>query len=299
MDYLIINKTIARVYGINIALILNDFAYWDNINKSNRSEHHLRDGRYWVYYSHKSLAEHLEVISERQVQTAIEKMIAEGLIIVSDVNYNKTRFDKTSWYSLTEKALKFFANSKQQNVESRGHKMYPPKQHNVEPIPNNNPNDNHNNNHFSEPAKKPQADLPLQINTKPKVEVDMADGMRELAYRAWLDLIGKYGYKFTRHELRAIKSYAYSKPRLPMHEVDSALELLEKWALEGLDIENSLRQSLSTRALIRPTMRIEYDARKNRIYDIDQLNTMRHNQIGKEEQEATADNANSFTGEQL
>ena len=55
---------------------------------------------------------------------------------------------------------------------------------------------------------------------------------------------------------------------------------------------------ISTRALIRPTMRIEYDARKNRIYDIDQLNTMLHNQIGKEEQEATADNANSSTGGQ-
>ena len=67
-----------------------------------------------------------------------------------------------------------------------------------------------------------------------------------------------------------------------MHEIESNLYLLDKWSLEGLDIENSLRQSLSTRSLIKPTMRIEYDSRKNRIYNIEDINRIRKNQIERD-----------------
>ena len=67
-----------------------------------------------------------------------------------------------------------------------------------------------------------------------------------------------------------------------MHEIESDLYLLEKWVLLGKDIEDSLRRSLTTRSLIEPRVRVETDAKNNRIYNIDTLNVIRQNQLDRE-----------------
>lgn len=102
---------------------------------------------------------------------------------------------------------------------------------------------------------------------------------QELAWSAWVDCIDKLEYDFTYYELDAMKAYAYSKPNLPVHIINSNLSLLYKWTDESLDIENALRQSLSTRAIIKPQMRIARDSVSNRIYDTNKLFTMRQNEI--------------------
>lgn len=285
MDYLTLNKTVAKEYGINIALILNNFVFWDSINKSNKDEYHLRDGKFWIYYSHKKLADHLEVLTERQVQVAINKMIEEGLIEVSQINYNQSKFDKTAWYSLTQKSLLFFARPMQHNVASDDTQTQPPMQHNVTPIPDGNHRENPNSNHFSAaPAHGNINATPASPNIRPNFKSRTSDDMREAAWSAWQETIKQKKIPFTEFELGAIKAYAYSKPTMQAFEIESNLTLLDKWAIEGLDIENSLRQSLSTKALIRPAMRIETDSRNNRIYGIEQLNNIRNSQIQREQQ---------------
>lgn len=285
MDYIPVKVSVAKIYGINIAIILSNFSFWDKINKSNKSEYHFRNGKWWVYYSCKSLSETLEVLSERQCETALPKMIAAGLIEVAEDNYNRTKFDQTKWYSITEKGLSFFVPSIPQNVESTSHKSVDSIPQNVEPIPNSNHRENPNSNHFSAaPAHGNINATPASPNIRPNFKSRTSDDMREAAWSAWQETIKQKKIPFTEFELGAIKAYAYSKPTMQAFEIESNLTLLDKWAIEGLDIENSLRQSLSTKALIRPAMRIETDSRNNRIYGIEQLNNIRNSQIQREQQ---------------
>ena len=282
MDHIVINKTVAKEYGINISIILNNFVFWDSINKANKSDYHLRDGRYWIYYSHKSLAEHLEILTERQVQVAITKMLDEGLIELSTVNYNQSKFDKTAWYSLTEKGLSFFVSPTQHNVTSKHTPEVTPTQHNVTTIPDGNHRENTNGNHLAAPAHGNVNAVPASPNIRPNLKIKISDDIRDSAYTAWLEIINRKKMEFTEYEMMAIKAYAYSKPNLPMHEIESNLYLLDKWLYEGKDVEDSLRQSLSTRSLIKPGLRVAFDSKNNRILSVETLNVVRQNQLARE-----------------
>lgn len=282
MDHIVINKTVAKEYGINISIILNNFVFWDSINKANKSDYHLRDGKYWIYYSHKSLSEHLEILTERQVQVAITKMLEEGLIELSTVNYNQSKFDKTAWYSLTEKGLSFFVSPTQHNVTSKHTPEVTPTQHNVTTIPDGNHRENTNGNHLAAPAHGNVNAVPASPNIRPNLKIKISDDIRDSAYTAWLEIINRKKMEFTEYELMAIKAYAYSKPNLPMHEIESNLYLLDKWLCEGKDVEDSLRQSLSTRSLIKPGLRVAFDSKNNRILSVETLNVVRQNQLARE-----------------
>lgn len=288
MDHIVINKTVAKEYGINISIILNNFAFWDSINKANKSDYHLRDGRYWIYYSHKSLAEHLEILTERQVQVAITKMLDEGLIELSTVNYNQSKFDKTAWYSLTEKGLSFFVSPTQLNVTSKHTPEVTPTQHNVTTIPDGNHRENTNGNHLAAPAHGNVNAVPASPNIRPNLKIKISDDIRDSAYTAWLEIINRKKMEFTEYEMMAIKAYAYSKPNLPMHEIESNLYLLDKWLYEGKDVEDSLRQSLSTRSLIKPGLRVAFDSKNNRILSVETLNVVRQNQLAREKSQGGA-----------
>lgn len=128
------------------------------------------------------------------------------------------------------------------------------------------------------------ATIPI-VNSRPVRQRNMSDEMREMAFQNWLTIINEYGIKFTNYEILAIKSYAYSKPNLPIHEIESALYLLDKWVCDGKDIEDSLRQSLNTRSLIKPGLRVACDSKNNRIYDPTTLNIIRQNQLEREAKE--------------
>lgn len=305
MDYLILNKTAALKYGINVSIILNDFAYWDNINKSNKSEHHNRDGKYWIYYSCKALAEHLGmidpetgefeyVVTPRQVQTALDKMIAEGLIVVAEKNYNRSKFDQTKWYSITEKGLSFFVTSIQQNVKSTFNKNDTPIQQNVKPIPNDNHKDNPNNNHFSTaPAHGNINATPVPDNrTRPDFKINIPDNVRQLAWDGWLQIITEHELEFTQKELAALKAFAYSRPKMQPYEVRATLTMIYGWAVDdALDVADALTRSLNTRTVVQAVMRKESDAKGQRIYDINQLNWIREQKIKQEKLEQTKNGA--------
>lgn len=288
MDHIVINKTVAKEYGINISIILNNFVFWDSINKANKSDYHLRDGKYWIYYSHKSLSEHLEILTERQVQVAITKMLEEGLIELSTVNYNQSKFDKTAWYSLTEKGLSFFVSPTQHNVTSKHTPEVTPTQHNVTTIPDGNHRENTNGNHLAAPAHGNVNAIPASPNIRPNLKIKISDDIRDSAYTAWLEIINRKKMEFTEYEMMAIKAYAYSKPNLPMHEIESNLYLLDKWLCEGKDVEDSLRQSLSTRSLIKPGLRVAFDSKNNRILSVETLNVVRQNQLAREKSQGGA-----------
>lgn len=90
---------IAQKYGILEAILLQNLYFWVEKNRAN--EVHYYDGRYWTYNSRKAFSQIFPYSTERQIRTALEKLQKNQLIITG--NYNKAGFDKTLWYTLTDK----------------------------------------------------------------------------------------------------------------------------------------------------------------------------------------------------
>lgn len=95
----IFDVDIANKYGLNAAILLESFAFWIRKNETDGTNYH--DGNYWTFSSRKALNELFPYLSERQIGTAIQKLVDDGLIITG--NYNTSSVNRTLWYALTEK----------------------------------------------------------------------------------------------------------------------------------------------------------------------------------------------------
>lgn len=101
---------IAEKYGILPAILLDNLDFWIAKNKAN--DVNFYEGRYWTYNSTKAFKELLPYASEKQIITALKKLENEGLIIVS--NFNKSPYDRTKWYALSDRANNILKNG---NIE--------------------------------------------------------------------------------------------------------------------------------------------------------------------------------------
>lgn len=89
---------IAVQVGVNAAIIYQNLFFW--IEKNEADGHNYRDGRYWTYNSVSAYAKLLPYLTLKQIRTAIERLIDNGLILKG--NYNEDRYDRTAWYALTQ-----------------------------------------------------------------------------------------------------------------------------------------------------------------------------------------------------
>ena len=91
---------VAQMVGVNAAVLLENIAHWCEHNQANNTNFH--DGHYWTFNSTKAFEELFPYIKSRGIRTALDKLKDGGLIVVG--NYNKSPYDRTQWYALTEKA---------------------------------------------------------------------------------------------------------------------------------------------------------------------------------------------------
>ena len=92
----------AKTYGINCAVILENIRFWVAKNKAN--DKHYYDGKFWTYNSIKAYRELFPYLTERQIRTALDKLLEVG--IVQKGNYNENPYDRTSWYYTEVKCIK-------------------------------------------------------------------------------------------------------------------------------------------------------------------------------------------------
>ena len=124
------DSEIAEEYGVNAAVILQHIAFWIKTNEAN--ERNFHDGYYWTYNSLKAFQRLFPYMSERQINTALKKLIAEGIIMTG--NYNEIRYDRTLWYALSKKGKSILHFDKMDYT-----KMSNGNFKNVTPIPDNKP----------------------------------------------------------------------------------------------------------------------------------------------------------------
>lgn len=141
----IFDVDIATEYGINAAILFENICYWIKQNEAN--ETNFFDGDYWTYNSKKAFAELFPYMSERQVRTALDKLIENNLIKTG--NYNKLTYDRTLWYALTQKG-KCIGLVGQMELTCRANGISA----NVRPIPNINTDITSNNKQQSKKERK-------------------------------------------------------------------------------------------------------------------------------------------------
>lgn len=137
---------LAIQYGIKEAILLNHLYFWIEKNKANNV--HYYDNHYWTYNSIKAFKELFPYMSERQINNSLNKLKEQGLIITG--NYNKSTYDRTTWYAFTEIGMSIMQKCKMhftkagvsimQKCKMEDTKVQNGYVENVKPIPDNKPN---------------------------------------------------------------------------------------------------------------------------------------------------------------
>ena len=139
------NIEIAKEYGILEAILLKNIYFWIEHNRANNTNYY--DGAYWTYNSSKAFGELFPYATPRQIQYALNKLREAGIIKVG--NYNKNAYDRTLWYTLTEKGQSIIQNGSVHLTNlSNG------KTNSVKPIP------------YSKPNQKPY-NKPIKVSSSP------------------------------------------------------------------------------------------------------------------------------------
>lgn len=132
------NIDIASKYGVDEAIMFNHLLFWITHNAAN--EKNFYEGHYWTFNSLVAFEKLFPYWSRRQIERILKSLETKGLLLTG--NYNKSSYDRTKWYSFTDKALKECGNplndigkSISPNGEMEEHKNVNGNTQNVTPIP--------------------------------------------------------------------------------------------------------------------------------------------------------------------
>lgn len=102
----IFNKRIAKEFGINSAIILENMMFWLDKNEANNTNYF--EGKYWTYNSISAYAKIFDYLSERQIKYALDNLEEKGIIETGI--FNKKHFDRTKWYTITDYGYRVIHN---------------------------------------------------------------------------------------------------------------------------------------------------------------------------------------------
>lgn len=97
---------LAKEYGIEEAILIDEFRYQVANNKANNRN--FFDGRYWTYNSQKAYTEIFPYLTIAQVKRIISSLVAKGILLKG--NYNANQYDRTNWYAFSDFGLSIVQN---------------------------------------------------------------------------------------------------------------------------------------------------------------------------------------------
>lgn len=87
-------------YGVEKAVVLSNIRFWLNNNKNKDLSAVKHDGYYWMYNTAKDMSNVLPYFTQSKIQRLLKQLEDDGVLIVG--NYNKVKYDRTKWYTLSE-----------------------------------------------------------------------------------------------------------------------------------------------------------------------------------------------------
>src|SRR5690606_9216367 len=88
------------------AVFLDYVAHWLHLNSCNKQPRNFHEGRYWTYNTHEALHSIFPGWPPETIRNIVRKCVKKGLLMVG--NFNKKKYDRTNWYSLSDLALKYY-----------------------------------------------------------------------------------------------------------------------------------------------------------------------------------------------
>lgn len=146
------NIYVAQDVGVNAAVLFQNIYYW--CLKNEKNEHHIHENNAWTYSSIKAFTLLFPYLSKKMIETALDKLITSGYIETG--NFNKSGYDRTKWYSITDKGKSFFIKG-EIHFPLEGNRIAPE----GKPIPNINLNRKLKD--YSEAAPKKEKNLQVLI----------------------------------------------------------------------------------------------------------------------------------------
>ena len=90
----------AMKYGVEKAVVLYNIRFWLNNNRNKDLSAVKHDGYYWMYNTARDMSNVLPYFTQSKVQRLLKQLEDDGVLIVG--NYNKVKYDRTKWYTLSE-----------------------------------------------------------------------------------------------------------------------------------------------------------------------------------------------------
>jgi hypothetical protein len=100
------NVDIAQMYGVEESIFIHNLYFW--ILKNEANGRHWYEGRYWTYNSTAAFSELFPFWTTSQMRRIISNCVAKGAVIKG--NFNKSNYDRTTWYALSETVTSIYAN---------------------------------------------------------------------------------------------------------------------------------------------------------------------------------------------
>ena len=100
----IFNVEVAKLYGIEEAIILENIFFWCSKNKANGTN--FKNGKYWTYNSIKAFVELFPYMNDKKIIRTLKNLEDNGLIETGCFNPNP--YDRTKWYAITNKGCSFY-----------------------------------------------------------------------------------------------------------------------------------------------------------------------------------------------
>lgn len=103
-----VNEQLWIDFNLDTAVFLDSIAYWIKRNALNKKTHNYQEGQYWTYNSLDAFTKMFPGWSVDTIRRIIRNCVKHGLL--KKGNFNLKGYDRTGWYSLTDKALKYYPN---------------------------------------------------------------------------------------------------------------------------------------------------------------------------------------------
>ena len=131
---------IAAIYGVDEAVMIQNFIYWIQKNAANGK--HFHDGRFWTYNSIEAFKKLFPFWSAGQLRRVLKSLVEKDVLVTG--NFNTSAYDRTTWYAFSDSFL--------QNQNLHLLKSTNGGAENGRPIPDNNPDINNPNSNDIYPA---------------------------------------------------------------------------------------------------------------------------------------------------
>ncbi|NMM61651.1 DnaD domain protein [Clostridium sp. P21] len=107
---MVFQPKLAKIFGITESIILQQIHYW--LLKST----HIIDGIPWIYNSYEAWHNQISFLCKRTIIRAIKKLEDTGVVLSS--NFNKSKMDKTKWYTIDYEKLQSLCDSFEDGTNS-------------------------------------------------------------------------------------------------------------------------------------------------------------------------------------